>query len=114
MKLTASLPMHDFPEVRGALGVVWSHIALQLEQVGVDRAVPVRIRQALNVESGLNDGIALTFVLVFAALASASQEPVDALVWLSFGLKQITFRPVAGVVVGYTGAKLVALSHRKG
>ena len=28
--------------------------------------VPVRIRQALNVESGLNDGIALPFVLIFA------------------------------------------------
>ena len=84
------------------------------QAVVVNRAVPVRIRQALNVESGLNDGIALTFVLVFAALASASQEPADALVWLSFGLKQITFGPAAGIVVGYTGAKLVALSHRKG
>lgn len=84
------------------------------QAVVVDRVVPVRIRQALNVESGLNDGIALTFVLIFAALASASQEPVDALVWLSFGLKQIAFGPAAGVVVGYTGAKLVALSHRKG
>ena len=36
MKLTASLPMYDFPEVRGALGVVWSHVALRLEQVGVE------------------------------------------------------------------------------
>jgi len=36
-----------------------------------NRIVPVRIRQALNVESGLNDGIALPFILIFAALASA-------------------------------------------
>ncbi len=36
MKLTASLPMYDFPEVRGALGVVWSHVALRLEQVGAE------------------------------------------------------------------------------
>ena len=36
--------------------------------------VPVRIRQALNVESGLNDGIVLPMVMLFAALASVSVE----------------------------------------
>ena len=35
------------------------------------KEVPVRIRQAINVESGLNDGIVLPAVLLFAALASA-------------------------------------------
>ena len=30
--------------------------------------VPMRIRQALNVESGLNDGIALPFIMLFAAM----------------------------------------------
>ena len=42
------------------------------------RAVPVRIRQAINVESGLNDGIALPAVLLFAALASAEQASSQA------------------------------------
>ncbi|UQS25270.1 cation:proton antiporter [Amycolatopsis thermalba] len=32
--------------------------------------VPVRLRRLLNVESGLNDGLALPFVLVFLALAT--------------------------------------------
>jgi NhaP-type Na+/H+ or K+/H+ antiporter len=36
--------------------------------------VPVRIRQTLNVESGLNDGIALPLVLVLASLAGAREE----------------------------------------
>ena len=36
--------------------------------------VPVRIRQALNIESGLNDGIALPVVLLFAALAGGHGE----------------------------------------
>lgn len=84
------------------------------QAVVVNPVVPVRIRQALNVESGLNDGIALSIVLVFAALASANQESADASYWLLFGLKQITFGPIAGVVVGYIGAKLVALCHRTG
>ncbi len=84
------------------------------QAVVVNPVVPVRIRQALNVESGLNDGIALSVVLVFAALASAKQEAADASYWLLFGLNQMTFGPIAGVVVGYIGAKLVALCHRTG
>lgn len=35
-------------------------------------AVPTRIRRILNVESGLNDGIATPFVLLFIALATAT------------------------------------------
>ena len=33
--------------------------------------VPARIRQALDVESGLNDGVSLPFVLIFIGLAPA-------------------------------------------
>lgn len=36
--------------------------------------VPERIRQALDVESGLNDGISLPFVLIFIALAEQAQD----------------------------------------
>ena len=36
--------------------------------VVTDERLPVRIRQALNVESGLNDGLAVPVVAVFAAL----------------------------------------------
>ena len=47
-----------------------------------NRLVPVRTRQALNVESGLNDGIALPFILLFAAFASAMYAETDAVEWL--------------------------------
>ena len=77
-------------------------------------AVPIRIRQALNVESGLNDGLALSIVLVLAACASASEDTADASYWLSFAAKQVTLGPIAGVVVGYAGAKLVSLCYRTG
>jgi NhaP-type Na+/H+ or K+/H+ antiporter len=76
--------------------------------------VPVRIRQALNVESGLNDGIALSVVLVFAALASTAHEPAEASYWFAFAVKQVGLGPLAGILVGYCGAKLVATGHRKG
>ena len=36
--------------------------------------VPERIRQALDVESGLNDGISLPFVLIFIGLAEEAQD----------------------------------------
>lgn len=72
--------------------------------------VPVRIRQAINVESGLNDGIALPVVMICAILTSAAfgitgKQPPDNL-WL-FTLLQVTLGPLAGVGVGYAGAKLL-------
>ena len=39
-----------------------------------DRRVPVRIRRALNIESGLNDGIATPLVTLFLALALEEQQ----------------------------------------
>ena len=41
--------------------------------VVTNRLVPARIRRALNVESGLNDGIATPFVTLFLA-AVVSEE----------------------------------------
>ncbi len=71
------------------------------------RAVPIRIRQAINIESGLNDGIALPAVLLFATLAASKSGSVDAGDWLSFGLLQISLGPAVGVTVGYIGARLL-------
>lgn len=67
------------------------------------KAVPVRIRQAINVESGLNDGIALPAVLMFAALASA--EAGGAEEWIQFALLQVGLGPIVGIVLGYLGAR---------
>ncbi|MDH3701722.1 MAG: cation:proton antiporter [Alphaproteobacteria bacterium] len=66
--------------------------------------VPVRIRQALNVESGLNDGIALPFVLIFAIWAGASADASGAADLATFTLLQVTLGPAAGVAIGYAGA----------
>jgi NhaP-type Na+/H+ or K+/H+ antiporter len=71
------------------------------------REVPVRIRQAINVESGLNDGIALPAVLLFAALASASHAQTDAGEWLQFGLLQILLGPLVGAIVGVLGGRIL-------
>jgi NhaP-type Na+/H+ or K+/H+ antiporter len=59
--------------------------------VMVNRAVPARIRRLINVESGLNDGIATPFVLVAIAGAAtaehaASTGPGKAVAELALGL----------------------------
>ncbi len=66
-----------------------------------------RIRQSLNVESGLNDGIALPlllFVISFAAGAHGHEGDTE---WVSFVLLQITLGPLAGISVGWLGARAI-------
>ena len=67
------------------------------------RRVPALVRHTLNLESGLNDGLALPFVLFFLALA---QPGADA---GAEGLKvlgEAAFGGVVGVVVGAVGGRL--------
>lgn len=62
-------------------------------------SVPVRIRQALNVESGLNDGIALPAVAALAA-AAAVGDGAEAGAWLGRAGGDIVFGVLFGVVIG--------------
>lgn len=78
------------------------------------KEVPVRIRQAINVESGLNDGIVLPAVLLLAAFASNMGGETDAGNWLRFGLLQVTLGPLVGAVVGYAGARLLDTAAERG
>ena len=76
--------------------------------------VPVRIRQSLNVESGLNDGIALPVVLVLASLAGAREATGDATYWLRFAVLAVTLGPLVGAFVGYIGGRIVAWGTEAG
>lgn len=77
------------------------------------KGVPMRIRQAINIESGLNDGIALPAVLLFAALAGAAHaNATDG--WLGFFLLQVTLGPAVGVFIGYVGARLIDTAAERG
>ena len=78
------------------------------------RAVPIRIRQSINIESGLNDGIALPAVLLFAALAGAAHDAAGPGDWLRFGLLQVTLGPLAGAIIGYVGARLLDTAADRG
>jgi sodium/hydrogen antiporter len=76
--------------------------------------VPVRVRQALNVEAGLNDGLSVPFLALFLTLAEAEEEHLLASVWIRFALEQVGFGVLVGVGVGLVGGWLVSLASRRG
>lgn len=75
--------------------------------------IPERPRRALSVESGLNDGLALPVILLLAVIAApAGQAPAEG--WAIFGLKQLALGPLAGLVVGYGGGRVLLWAKRTG
>lgn len=71
--------------------------------------VPVRIRQALNVESGLNDGIALPAVVILLSCMAHGGNDL-----FLFTAKQVLLGPLVGVAVGYGGGRLLETMQEKG
>ena len=80
--------------------------------VVTNTAVPGRIRRALNVESGLNDGLVTPFVTLFLAIVVSEESSANE-GWVAAALTQIGLAVVAAVVVGLGGGWLVsrARSH---
>jgi sodium/hydrogen antiporter len=71
--------------------------------VVTSQRVPARIRHALNLESGLNDGLALPFVLFFIILASpGGGEGTEAAKLLG----ETAFGAVIGIVLGVGAGRL--------
>lgn len=87
--------------------------AVLVQVVVTSSLVPARVRQALNVESGLNDGIALPLVLALASIASALATD-EITRWLHFAALQLGIGPLAGLVVGYLGARLLDFTDERG
>lgn len=77
--------------------------------VTANKAIPVRIRQAINVEAGLNDGIAVPFVLLCAGIVASGVieggQPLGE--FALFATQQIAVGISIGTVLGWGGAKLI-------
>ena len=96
------------------LGILLSPTDASLGQaVMSNKLVPQRIRQTLNVESGLNDGIAMPFLLLAIAVATAF-EFGGLGDFLRLGFMQIVMGTISGVVVGFLGAKLIVWGRNSG
>jgi sodium/hydrogen antiporter len=66
--------------------------------------VPRLIRHSLNLESGLNDGLALPAVLAFAAALDANEH---GFVWWKFVLQDVSVGLLTGLLVGYLAGRLM-------
>jgi NhaP-type Na+/H+ or K+/H+ antiporter len=85
-----------------------------LGQVVVNsRLVPVRIRQALNVEAGLNDGLSMPFLMLFISLALVS-HPLQNPDWFIFTVKQVVFGVLVGLLFGWLGGWLMGKAEQRG
>jgi NhaP-type Na+/H+ or K+/H+ antiporter len=81
--------------------------------VMTDRRIPSSIRQTLNVESGLNDGLA-TPIVTTALAAIVIQSGAES----GFGLVQaalgLPLGVVVGLAIGIAGGTSLRLAHRRG
>jgi len=66
--------------------------------------VPRLVRHSLNLESGLNDGLALPAVLAFSAALRIGE---DDFVWWQFVLQDITLGFAFGLAIGYVASRLL-------
>src|SRR5439155_19144247 len=97
------------------VGVVLAPTDAALGQAVVtERRVPGRIRQGLNVESGLNDGICVP--LLFAAVATADVESAIAggRSPATLLLEEIGYGVLGGIVAGLLIAAIVTQAGRRG
>lgn len=97
------------------IGVILAPTDAGLGQVIVNSPkVPARIRQALNVESGLNDGGAIPFFAFFLVLSTAEEAHIPASQWVIFAFEQIGYGVLVGLIAGLAGAYLVNKAIDKG
>jgi NhaP-type Na+/H+ or K+/H+ antiporter len=75
--------------------------------------VPARIRRALNVEAGLNDGLSVPFLALFLILA-VEEEDLSANLWIRFALEQVGFGILVGIGVCLAGGWLVSRASGRG
>lgn len=75
--------------------------------------VPMKVRQGLNVEAGLNDGLSVPFLLFFIALAGSAGAESRQAGLLRFLEEQLGLGLIIGVGIGLAGGWLLGLARRK-
>lgn len=83
------------------------------EPVLVSDSVPARVRQTLNVESGLNDGLAVPLLLIAIAIieAEGGATPLGA---IGLVASQLGIGIGGGIVIGWLGAALIGRGTEAG
>lgn len=77
------------------------------------KQVPEHLRQTINVESGLNDGLVLPFVLVGAIFASSTLAGAQTDGLALSAVLQILLGPLAGIAIGWGAAKAMDIAQSR-
>lgn len=80
-----------------------------------NKVVPSRIREGLNAESGLNDGLAVPILFVFIALATGANSDQDS-TSMALGLvaQELGIGAVVGLGLTFVGARLASWCYQQG
>ena len=82
------------------------------QAVVTDPGLPMRVRQGLNVESGLNDGICVPLLFIALAIGEADEDAITVHHAVSLVLEEIGYGLVGGVAAGLLGAYVLRLARR--
>jgi NhaP-type Na+/H+ or K+/H+ antiporter len=94
----------------GIIGAILAPTDAGLGQIIVNSPlVPTRVRQALNVEAGLNDGLSVPFLLFFIAMAAAGTGEAR---FARFIGEQLGLGLVVGAGIGLIGGWLLNAARR--
>jgi sodium/hydrogen antiporter len=83
------------------------------QAVVTDPRLPGRIRQGLNVESGLNDGICVPLLFIALAAAEADENAITVHHAVHLVLEEIGWGLVGGVAAGALGAIVLGFVERR-
>jgi len=97
------------------LGVVLAPTDAALaEPVLGSEVVPPRVRQAINVESGLNDGLAVPLLLIAVGLVGSEEGVMGGGAAAALVVRQLGIGIIGGLVVGWLGAKVIGRGAERG
>jgi NhaP-type Na+/H+ or K+/H+ antiporter len=83
------------------------------ERIVTSRRVPACIREALNAESGLSDGLVVPFLMLFVSLLRA-ETAGPGLLFLRIAVQQIVYAILIGAIIGFAGGWLLGVARRRG
>jgi sodium/hydrogen antiporter len=83
------------------------------EAVVTEPRLPSRIRQGLNVEGGLNDGICVPLLLIALAAADVEDNAASSHHALSIVFEEIGYGLLGGLVAGVAATAVVAIGRRR-
>lgn len=98
-----------------ALAAVLAPTDAALGQIVVqNKELPLKIRESLEIESGLNDGISVPFLFLFLAVGLAEDTFKPLNYFINTTLEQIGFGILIGLIVGLIGGWLILQARKKG